>query len=80
MNHAAAREMFGLLYSHPRETCPHCHKPRHAMKCKEQLAYENHATWELNEARATEDRETAHRDDNERDGASNGAVDWENAR
>jgi hypothetical protein len=40
MNPVAAREMFNLLYGHPRETCPHCHKPRHSVKCRPQLEYE----------------------------------------
>ena len=61
------REAYDLLYSHPRETCPYCQKPKHAAKCGPQIAYERHATWELDEARGLADREDRRREDSELD-------------
>lgn len=61
------REAYDLLYSHPRETCVHCQRPKHSEKCGPQLAYERHATWELDEARGLSDREDRRREDSELD-------------
>jgi hypothetical protein len=75
------RTAFDLLHGHPRETCPHCHRPRHAQPCKEQLWYEARMgrTDEIDAARAAEERESARREDAEFVGASDGSVDWENS-
>lgn len=40
MNYNTARLFFDLLHGHPRETCPHCHKPRHRVKCPEWVRYD----------------------------------------
>lgn len=70
------REAYDLLYSHPRETCPHCQKPKHAQKCSPQIAYEKHATWELDEARGLSDREDRRRETDEISDSHDGSVDW----
>lgn len=71
------RQAYELLYGHPRETCVHCQRPKHSGKCGPQLAYERHATWELNDAERATAREDARREDAESGGYSNGSVDWE---
>jgi hypothetical protein len=72
------RTVYGLLYGHPRETCPHCQKPKHAAKCPPQIWYEARMgrTDEIDKARAVEERESARRDDDDYCGAQN-AIQWE---
>jgi hypothetical protein len=72
------REAYDLLYSHPRETCAFCHRPRHAQPCKEQIKYEAAMgrTDEIDKARAVEERESARRDDDDYCGAQN-SIQWE---
>lgn len=77
MNAEFAKFFFDIMHGHPRETCPHCQRPKHAEKCKPQLAYEKYAYWELNDAERAQAFEDAKREDAEFVGASNGAVDWE---
>lgn len=78
MNFTAARQMFDLLYSLPPATCPHCHKPKHREPCYEQRKYEAAMSgFDIDEARKTEDRETARREDHDFVGASDGSVRWE---
>lgn len=72
------REAFDLLYSHPPETCRHCGKPKHSVKCGPQLAYERYATWELDEQRRIEAKEDSRRERDESRGDLMGARDWEN--
>lgn len=77
MNHAAVRKMFEMLYGFPRETCPHCFKPRHSDPCPPQVKYERALnTDEIDEQRAIEDKESARQEDREFNACEN-ATDWE---
>lgn len=72
------RTAFELLHGFPRETCPHCQKPKHREPCPQKLKYEKAMSgFDIDEQRKTEDREAARREDAEFVGASNGSTDWE---